>query len=228
MAGFSDGAADLPRDRRLPRAGRMTSVVLGSVTVVAVVFVVAFALPHVTPDPRRAAIYASRRPWLLLHIAAGTSALLAGPLQLWLGLHRCHLRVHRWLGRIYAGSVAIGAAAALVLAAQTPFGWVFGMGLTGLAVAWVLTTALAVTAIRRGALAQHAEWMVRSYVVTFAFVTFRMLVGVLQAVGIGTNLERLAAASWFCWAVPLLVTEAVLQWRNIRVTAATPARNALM
>jgi hypothetical protein len=57
--------------------------------------------------------------------------------------------------------------------------------------------------------------MVRSYVVTFAFVTFRAAWTVLQAAGVGTLTEQLAVASWFCWAVPLVALEAVLQGRRI-------------
>ena len=57
--------------------------------------------------------------------------------------------------------------------------------------------------------------MIRSYVVTFAFVTFRALWSALQVAGIGTQHEQLAASSWFSWAVPLLVVEAVLQGRKI-------------
>jgi hypothetical protein len=79
----------------------------------------------------------------------------------------------------------------------------------------VVTTTLAVVAVRRGLIEQHREWMIRSYVVTFAFVVFRMLFGALQMTAIGTRTEQLAVSSWFCWAVPLLVTEAVLQGRKI-------------
>lgn len=57
--------------------------------------------------------------------------------------------------------------------------------------------------------------MIRSYVVTFAFVTFRALWSALQAAAIGTRQEQLAASSWFCRALPLLITEAVLQGRRI-------------
>ena len=97
----------------------------------------------------------------------------------------------------------------------TALGWVFGMGLTGLGVAWLVTTGLAVVAVSRGLIEQHQDWMIRSYVVTFAFVTFRAFWSLLQAMGVGTLTEQLAAASWFCWAVPLLATEAVLQGRKI-------------
>ena len=68
---------------------------------------------------------------------------------------------------------------------------------------------------RRGLVDQHREWMVRSYVVTFAFVTFRALFRLLQAAEVGTLPEQLAVASWFCWAVPLLGVEIVIQGQRI-------------
>ena len=142
-------------------------------------------------------------------------ALLAGPVQLWLGLSRRQLAFHRTLGLVYAASVALSSVAAFYLAFHTDFGWVFGMGLSGLAVAWISTTGLALLAIRRRVIVQHQEWMIRSYVVTFAFVTFRAVEGALGAAGVGTAPERIAAMSWFCWAVPLLITECLLQGRKI-------------
>ena len=112
-------------------------------------------------------------------------------------------------------SIAVSSIAAFYLATHTDFGWVFGAGLTGLATAWLLTTGLALISIRKHLIAQHQEWMIRSYVVTFAFVNFRWFFSVLEAAGVGTALERATAASWFCWAVPLLVTELALQGRKI-------------
>ena len=58
--------------------------------------------------------------------------------------------------------------------------------------------------------------MIRSYVVTLGFVFFRAFVGVTTALEVGTLHERLGAASWFCWAFPLLVTELILQGRKLR------------
>ena len=81
--------------------------------------------------------------------------------------------------------------------------------------AWVVTTAIAVAAIRRGLVEPHREWMIRSYVVTFAFVTFRAVWAVLKAADVGTLAEQLAMASWFCWAVPLLVVEVAIQGRRV-------------
>ncbi len=57
--------------------------------------------------------------------------------------------------------------------------------------------------------------MIRSYVVTFGFVFFRALMGVLNAIEVGTFYERLSAASWFYWAFPLIITEAFIQGKKI-------------
>ena len=192
-----------------------SATLLGSAMAVAVGFVAIFAIRYFTLNPEVFRFYWPRRGWLLLHIAGGMIALLTGPGQLWLGLNRKRLSLHRRLGVAYMTSVGFSSLAAFYLAAHTDLGWVFGTGLTGLAVAWLVTTGLAFVAVRRGLIPQHQEWMIRSYVVTFAFVTFRIFAGILQATGVGTLPEQLAAASWFCWAVPLLITETVLQGRKI-------------
>jgi uncharacterized membrane protein len=196
-------------------AHRPTAALLGVAMAIAVGFVAFFAIRYFTLNQEVFAFYWPRRGWLLMHIAGGMIALLTGPGQLWLGLNHKHLQLHRRLGVTYMASVAVSSVAAFYLAAHTDLGWVFGAGLTGLAVAWIVTTGLAFVAIRRGLIQQHQEWMIRSYVVTFAFVTFRIFAGVAQAVGVGTLQEQLAAASWFCWAVPLLITEAILQGTKI-------------
>jgi uncharacterized membrane protein len=198
-----------------PRGGWGRRVVLAGAGLLAIGFLGKAALPYLLLDATALAPYASRRLWILTHITAGMVALLIGPVQLWLGLSSRTTQGHRWLGRVYVASVGVGAAAAFYLSTHTDYGWVMGTGLTGLGLAWIATTTLAVTAIRRGLADQHREWMIRSYVVTFAFVVFRALFLALQAAEVGTLQEQLAACSWFCWAVPLAITEAVLQGRKI-------------
>jgi uncharacterized membrane protein len=204
-------------DRRLTMRGAEWGrlVALAGVAAIGIVFVLAAAIPYLTLDQQRFGVYWPRRGWLLLHIAGGMVALLSGPVQLWLGLSPRHLAFHRVLGLTYIASVAVSSVAALYLAFHTDYGWVFGMGLSGLAIAWISTTGMALLAIRRRIISQHQEWMIRSYVVTFAFVTFRAGESALGAAGVGTVLERIAAMSWFCWAVPLLITECILQGRKI-------------
>lgn len=159
---------------------------------------------------------------LVAHITSGIAALFLGPLQFWTALRRRYARLHRWTGRGYVAAIAVGAVMAAVMLTRTEAaGWVYRLGLAGLTLAWAGTTAIALLAIRRGNVTQHREWMVRSYVVTFGFVTFRVVFDTLRAQGFGTSQDRAAVSAWICWALPLLVTEFILQGRKI---LAVPAR----
>jgi len=197
------------------QSGRGTIVLLLIAALIAVTFFVAAAVPYLTLNETRFGPYWPLRGWLLLHIGGGAVALLTGPIQLWLGLSDRRMALHRVLGVAYIAGVTLGSIGAFYLASHTQGGWVFGAGLAGLGVAWLVTTGLAFVAIKKQLYDQHKEWMIRSYVVTFAFVTFRALQGTLSAANVGTLTEQLAVASWFCWAVPLLITEAILQGRKV-------------
>src|SRR5262245_31709857 len=150
-------------------------VVLAAPTVLALCFVYGYALTYLGAEPTQYGIYRPRHDWLYVHIVAGSVALLLGPLQLWLGLNKRTAFSHRLIGVLYVLSVATGGIAGLYLAKHTDFGWVFGLGFGSMAVAWMTTTALATLAISLRRVEQHREWMIRSYVVTFGFVTFRVL-----------------------------------------------------
>jgi hypothetical protein len=197
------------------KTGRGTPVLLGLALVIGAVFVAGFVFPYFALNQQTFGSFWPERGWLLLHIVAGMAALLLGPFVLWLGLNRRRMSVHRRLGIGYMTSVGLSGIGALYLAFHTDLGWEYAMGLVGLATAWLVTTGLALASIRRRLIEQHKEWMIRSYVVTFGFVNFRILAGVLQIAGIGTLIEQLDAASWFCWSIPLLITEAVLQGGKI-------------
>jgi len=64
--------------------------------------------------------------------------------------------------------------------------------------------------------------MLRSYVIAFGFVTFRVMAMSPLFAGLGSKAERLTALLWLCWTVPLLVTEVVLQWKRSVVPTPQP------
>jgi hypothetical protein len=198
----------------LPRR-RGTIALLSFAGLIAVVFFAAAALPYLVSSAHNADRYAAVHGALLVHIAGGSVALFAGPIQLWLGLADRRMAVHRKLGILYIAAVVVSAGAAYWLALHPSLGFAFGAGLAGLATAWLATTALAFMAIRRSLVEQHKEWMIRSYVVTFSFVNFRVGLVLLQALGIGTLADDGAVMAWACWSIPLLVTELFLQGRKI-------------
>ena len=160
--------------------------------------------------------YWPRRPWLFLHISGGTVALLTGPLQFWTGLRQRNFTLHRWTGRLFLLGVAVGVSGSVGLAVMAVGAWAFEIGLMGLASAWLVTTFMAYYSIRRGLVALHKEWMIRAYVVTFAFVFFRILSDYTPMAGLRPENDRDITIAWACWVVPLAVTEMVFQVRRIR------------
>jgi hypothetical protein len=193
----------------------LSKILLAVAFVIGLAFVAGFVFPYFRLTPEAMGSYLPRQGWLLAHITAGTIALVLGPFVLGMGLNRRRMKLHRRVGYAYIASIVVGGIAAFYLALHTDVSWVFGVGLAGLGAAWIVTTGLAFLSIRKRLFLQHKEWMIRSYVVTFGFVNFRILVVILQVAGVGSVVERLTAASWFCWAIPLLITEAILQGRKI-------------
>ncbi len=178
-------------------------------------FSYSYALKYLTREPEQYGIYIARHDWLYAHIIAGLFALLLGPAQLYLGLNERTAIVHRVMGVTYVLAVMAGGTAAFYLAAYNDFGWVFTFGFGSMAAAWMITTILATIAICLRQKEQHREWMIRSYVVTFGFVFFRVLFEAFDMAKLGTIVERKTAAVWLAWAVPLFITETVLQARKI-------------
>jgi uncharacterized membrane protein len=149
--------------------------------------------------------------WLFPHVTCGLLAVVLGPLQFWPRMRRDYLPYHRIAGRVYVVTVLVGAVASTGMSLQVTGAPTYALGLFGLAVAWITTTSMAFVAIRRKNMVQHKQWMVRSYVVTFAFVTFRLGDDLLKAGNLLNNDERSSLLAWSCWAVPLLIAEVALQ-----------------
>ncbi len=155
---------------------------------------------------------------LLIHIAGGFVALLAGLFQLWTGLSRSYMKVHPITGRIYLFGVGVGALGAFVLSVTSAvFGPTFGVGLFCMALAWVSITSMAVYCIRKRNVRLHQQWMTRSYIVTFAFVTFRIVTDYVpyEAWWGLTRPEISNAIIWAVWVVPLIAYEIYIQYREV-------------
>jgi hypothetical protein len=199
----------------MPPSRRGTVALLSTASLIAIAFFLFAALPYLLSSAYKATEYAGRRGWLLVHIVGGTIALFSGPIQLWLGISDRRIDLHRKLGVMYLLGVAIAASGAFWLAAHPSFGWVYGAGLGSMATAQVITTTLAFVAIKRGLIEQHKEWMIRSYVVTFSFVTYRLFGLLIGPLELGTYVELNIVLAWGSWALPLLLTEAALQGKKV-------------
>ena len=161
-----------------------------------------------------------RRAGLIPHLIGGSLAITAGLVQIWLGLTNRVGALHHVLGRVYAAGVVIGSIGGFYLALTVPGPLAYAAGLFTLCVAWVITTGMALYSIHTRRIEQHRDWMIRSYTVTFAFVTFRLASYWLRRwlhlpeSDVADQLDTLLA--WACWAVPLLFAEPLIQLRSMR------------
>jgi len=197
---------------RLPKVIALTAVLL-----VAAGFVLKYVFHYyLNYNPAGFDVFWKRRGWLLLHMSSGTVALLIGPWQFSQRIRQRHIQLHRLMGRTYLIAVACGAVGGFYLAITTTFGWAWGTGLVGLALAWVTTAGMALYAIKQRQIQVHQEWMVRSYVVTFSFVTFRVLNDMGPTSRLTPVNDRAITFAWACWAIPLLAAEVIMQLRRMR------------
>lgn len=89
----------------------------------------------------------------------------------------------------------------------------FAFALFALAVAWVITTGAAFFAVIRRQVSAHKEWMIRSYIVPLAFVTFRILSDYVPYESWGlARADYNTAMVWSCWVFPLMIAEVVRQF----------------
>jgi uncharacterized membrane protein len=161
-----------------------------------------------------------RRAGLLAHLVGGATAISCGLIQLWLGLTGRTSTLHRTLGKVYASGVLVGCIGGFYMALTIPGHLPDSAGLFMMSVAWAITTGMALYAIRTRHIEQHREWMLRSYTVTFAFVTARLAARLLHRWiqvpddPVADNIDYVVA--WAAWAVPLLIAEPLIQLRAMR------------
>jgi uncharacterized membrane protein len=173
------------------------------------------ASQYITLDENKYGPYFWPRANMLFpHVIAGSIALIIGPFQFWSRIRNQYKKIHRISGRVYLSAILIGSLAGYAMALTSSVHVVYAAGLFGLSTAWLVTSCMAFISIRNRNISQHKQWMIRSYVVTFAFVTFRISSDLLKHYGILEFPDTAMLMSWVSWVFPLLFTEAVLQWKQ--------------
>jgi uncharacterized membrane protein len=202
-----------------PSSGALNKIVLLAVALVAAYFAYQYIPNYFVWSEQSYGYYWPFRMSLAFHVTGGTVALLVGVFQLWSGINRRAMSTHPWTGRLYVAGVAVGSLGAITLSITSAlYGFAWALSLFSLAIAWLAITGTAIYCIRRRNLIAHKQWMTRSYILTFAFVTFRIIVDYVPyeaAWGISTQ-EMSVAIIWPIWVMPLLAYEIALQLRRSR------------
>ncbi|RKR03771.1 DUF2306 domain-containing protein [Maricaulis maris] len=160
--------------------------------------------------------YAGLHDVLVVHIAAGMTALLAGPIQLLVCMQARLRALHRLVGVTFAGAAVLCAVCGLILAGHAFGGGPNNAAFSALAVLLLVTTVMGVGKILIRDPAGHRIWMLRAYALIFSAVTLRAETAVLVA---GFQLDFPTAygiAAWTCWVGNLVVTEWLILARGAR------------
>lgn len=168
-----------------------------------------YVLPHI-PYPVRTSNLALRRPWLVTHAAAASIALLVGPWQFLKGLRNSRKRWHRRIGWLYMVAVLIGWVSSVPVAMHAQAGVVSQAGFLALGAAWITTTSLGLKAAINRKFEGHRRWMIRSYAVTAAAITLRIMLPISLLFGVPFR-DAYPAIAWACWLTNLCIAQYLLK-----------------
>ncbi|WP_373549700.1 DUF2306 domain-containing protein [Haliscomenobacter sp.] len=145
------------------------------------------------------------------HITFGGLALLSGCTQFLSSLRQKHLSLHRSLGKVYVASVMLSGVAGFGIAFAASAGVWAQMGFAALGFLWLYTTAKAFLAIKKRDIAEHQNWMTRSYALCFGAVTLRLWMPLfLGALGMSFSIAYPIIA-WLSWVPNLVVAELIIR-----------------
>jgi len=160
-------------------------------------------------------------PWLMIiHGIPGAIALFLAPFQFSSRLRQRHLQLHRVMGRIYVGCVAIAAPAAILISSILVVPTLL-MASVIQAFGWFATTATALYCVRTGRIQQHREWMMRSYPFAMVFVVVRVLVSIPAIARMGEM--GLAAVVWSVIAAACFLPSFIIAWKGVLASKRAPA-----
>lgn len=150
-------------------------------------------------------------PFLLLHVAAGVTALVLAPLQLVPRVRDRIPALHRASGRIYAVACAIGAPAGFMLALGTTAGPIAGAGFAVSALLWPVFTFIGIKAAIDGRFEDHRAWMIRSFAITSTAITLRLMLPFAGLVLAVPFFPAYRVIAWLSWLTNLAIAELYLR-----------------
>jgi uncharacterized membrane protein len=165
--------------------------------------------------PELADSFRARIVPLLIHTTFGPIALVLGIVNLLPAMRRRRWALHRLLGRIYMISGLTLGLAGGYLAFFAAGGTFARLGFLTLAAGTVLTIAFGYKSIRRRNIAEHREWMLRSYAFIFGAVMLRIWLPLLIIAHGGEFMPAYRIVAWVAWVPNIILVEWIIRrgWR---------------
>ncbi|SHF70897.1 Predicted membrane protein [Microbulbifer donghaiensis] len=182
-------------------------------------FVVRDAVPVLTFTGERYATFELDVIIVFLHVLGGFLALFIGPLQFSSRLRKRYPIWHRSAGKVYVYSIFLAAPISFYLLLD--FGGVqFALPTFIFGFLWLLNTLVAFLLAVKKRFLLHFQFMVRSYALTFAFVSVRTVWPLLEFLGIIDSATAedpgdflFITREWGMLVITILVPEVWFIWR---------------
>lgn len=212
-------AADLLSEARLPFRSTLRNIsrrlAWGTAMCLALYFVWTNALRYLDVNPETYGYFWSKRTLLWLHLGGGVPTVVLGLLQFVGRIRNDYPQAHRRIGRVYLIALLCASIGAAGMVFTTPLGWTTAYAFVVMIGAWLATALMGWLSIRKRNLEAHRAWMRRNYIITFAFVTFRLAGKIPGLYALGTIEEVFTTFGWMSWVVPLLLSELFVSARQV-------------
>ena len=142
----------------------------------------------------------------VVHALSGSVALLCAPLQFNRRLRTKNRNLHRVIGHTYVWAIWISSVGGLWSALFFNVNIAAKLAFGTLAILWFSTTTIAYLHIRNRKIREHRDWMIRSFALSFFFVTFSFWTPGLAS----SNLPQAVAyplGVFLSWFLNLIVAE---------------------
>ena len=153
---------------------------------------------------------------ITMHFVGGGIALLISPVQF--AIYRKNRILHRYLGRLYFLAIIAGSIGGYYMAWHAFGGIISVVGLGTLSTLWWSFTLVAVFYARSGNIAAHRRWMIRSFALTYAAVTLRLMNPLLSP--LVDEVTMFQIVYWLSWSINLAAAQWWINWRERKMGAA--------
>ena len=144
------------------------------------------------------------------HIISAMIIIVIGPIQFIKSFRNRYLNLHRLFGKIYAyGILLFAAPSGLIMAFFAEGGTPSAIAFIIMSLLWFTTTIMAIVTVRQKKINEHRKWMMRSYALSFAAVTLRLLVPLFSVFQFSDGFIIVSTA-WLSWIINLLLTELII------------------
>lgn len=170
----------------------------------------------------------ARHPVLtMIHIVPGLLFMVLGPLQFVRRIRSRHLRLHRWFGRVFVASGVVIGITALAMSFLMAIGGANETAATTFfAILFLFALGKAFLHIRRREIAQHREWMIRTFAIGLAIATIRPIIGLFFAFTAMSPEEFFGIAFWLGFTSHLVAAEVWINHTRPKMGRAPKARVA--